>query len=320
MDDGGQLECLPNEIILKIFNYFSLIELYQSFKDLSQRFNNLLQSLDNHALELWSSDEDAEHEMHQFFSPTISALVINDDYNLRLHQYPKMCALTYIYATEDQLEHFLQSNFCHQNLKYLNITSDDLSSFVEYIRSNQFSSLRQCMLRNIDSLLIYPWKITPTARSVAICADENLIATILRSCSNLKHLSLAIFHYSKTPMIVPMSHSHLKDLSIEISEPAWTTEMIELLLSSIRIPHLISFRIRSYQSSTIPFDFNQLLTIFNRHLPNLKQFECDLYSSQRLEKNDVKSIRNLHPFLFTHIHVKYQYNGTWRIYTHCLEN
>ena len=320
MSDCLQLESFPNEIFFEIFNYFSLTELYRTFKDLNQRLNHLLQSLNNRALELWSTNENAAHEMRQFFSPTIISLVINDDYNLHLNQYPKIRALTYIYATDDQLDHLVQSNFCHQTLKYLNVTSDDLSSFIEHIRFNQFSSLCQCTLRNIDSLFMSPWKINPTTRSISTCAADNLIPTILQSCPNLKSLSLSIYHYSNISLIAAITHRYLKDLSIELVGPAWTVEMIERLFSSIQIPHLISFQIRSYEPSAMPFDFNQLLSIFNTHLLNFERFECDLLFSQELEIIDVKSIQNLHPFLFTRIHLQYQYNGLRRIYTHHLEN
>lgn len=317
MSDNLQLESLPNEIFIEIFDYFSLAELYQSFKDLNQRINNILQSLTNRALQLWSSSEYAEHEMNEFFSPTIVSLIINDEYDVHLNHYPQIHSLTYIYATNCQLEHFLQSNFCHSNFKYLNVTSDDLVLFIDYIHSHQFSSLRQCILRNIDSLSMCPWKMTPTSRSISICADENLISTILQSCPNLTHLSLSIFRYSHTTLLTILVHRYLKYLSIEMIEPAWTVEMIERLFSSIQISQLISFQIQSHESSIIPFDFNELLTIFNTHLPNLQRFDCNISIPSGI---DIKSIRELHPFLFNSIEFRYQHDGSFRIYTRLCEN
>ena len=160
--------------------------------------------------------------------------------------------------------------------------------------------------------------MTPTSRSISICADENFISIILQSCSNLKRLSLSIFHYSSTTSVpFVRTHRHLKHLAIEMIEPAWTVEMIERLFSLIHIPQLLSFQIQSHESSTIAFDFNRLLTILNTYTPNLERFDCNISVPPGL---DVKSIRELHPFLFSSIEFQYQYDGSLRISTHRSEN
>ncbi len=315
MSDYIQFECLPNEIFIEIFDYLSLNDLYQSFKDLNQRINDILQSLNNRAIQLWSTSENNEIEMNKFFSSTIVSLDINDEYNINLNEFPRIHSLTYIYATDNQLEHFLDSKFCHQNLKYLNVTSDDLSLLIKYIFSNQFLSLHQCILRNVDSIPMCPWRITPSLCSITTCSDENLILFILKSCPNLKRLSLFIFQYNNTPLSSFIFHSHLKHLSIEMTEPGWTVEMIQSLFSSIQIPNLISFRIRSYQPSLIPFDFIQLIEIFNKQLPNLQRFECNIHLSKRMEIMDLKTIRNLHPFLFLHLKFENQSDDILKMYT-----
>jgi len=315
MSDYIQLESLPNEIFFEIFDYLSLYNLYQSFKGLNQRINDLLQSLNNRALQIWSTNKNDEIEMIRFFSSTIVSLDINDEYNINLNQFPKIYSLTYIYATDDQLQHFLQSKFCHKYLKYLNVTSDDLSLLIQYIYSNQFPSLHQCILRNIDSIPMCPWRITPSVCSITVCSDGNLIPFILKSCPNLKSLSLFIFQYSNIFSSSCIFHSNLKYLSIEMTQPAWSIEIIQTLFSSIQIPYLISFRILSYQLSFIPFDFVQLIQIFNEQLPNLHRFECDLLLSKRLEIMDLKMIRNLHAFLFNHLRLENQSDDILRIYT-----
>jgi hypothetical protein len=315
MSDYIQFESLPNEIFIEIFDYLSLNNLYQSFKGLNQRINNILQSLNNRAVQLWSTSENAEIEMNKFFSSTIVSLYINDEYNINLNEFPKIHSLTYIYAIDYQLEHFLESKFCHQNLKYLNVTSDDLSLLIKYIFSNQFLSLHQCILRNVDSIPMCPWRITPSISSITTCSDENLILFILKSCPNLKRLSLFIFQYTNTPSSSFIFHPHLKHLSIEITQPGWTIENIQSLFSSIQIPNLISFRIFSSQPSLLPFDFIQLIEIFNKQLPNLHRFQCDIHLSTRVEIMDLKSIRNLHPFLFLHLKFEKQSDDVLRVYT-----
>ncbi|CAF2967045.1 unnamed protein product [Rotaria sp. Silwood2] len=320
MSDNTQLESIPNEILIAIFDYLSLHDLYQAFKGLNQRINDILQSLNNRAIRLWSTDEKNEIDMNIFFASTIISLDIKDEYDIDLNQYPKMRSLTYTYATETQLQHFLQSTFCHKHLKYLNVTSDDLSLLVKYIFSHEFSSLNQCILRNIDSLPMCPWRLTPSSCSIAVCSDENFIPSILKSCPNLKRLSLFIFEYSDTSLSSFVYHSHLKYLTIEMTQPAWTAQAIQTLFSSIQTPELISFRIVSYQASLIPFDFIQLIDIFNERLPNLQRFECNILLSKGVETIDLKTIRELHSFLFNHLKFENQFNGMLRIYTIDLED
>jgi len=104
-----------------------------------------------------------------------------------------------------------------------------------------------------------------------------------------------------------------------MNEPAWTIETIQTLFLSIQVPHLLSFRIRSYEPSIIPFDFHELMNILTEHVPNLHQFECDILLSKDVEIMDLKSIRDLHAFLFIHLNFQYQFNGTLRIYTNSHE-
>jgi hypothetical protein len=316
MSDYIKLESLPNEIFIEIFDYLSLYHLYKSFKGLNQRINGILQSLNNRAIRLWSTNKNDEIEMNNFFSSTIVSLDINDEYNVNLNQFPKIHSLNYINATDNQIQHFLQSKFCHKYLKYLNITSEDLSLLITYFFSNQFPSLHHCILCNIDPILLTcPWRITPSFSSITICNDENLIPLILKSCPNLKHLSLSIFQYSNTPSSLCVYHPHLKHLSIEMIEPGWTVEMIERLFSSIQTPDLISFRIASYQPSLISFDFVQLIDIFDKQIPNLQQFECNILLLKGMEIMDLKNLRDLHGFLFNHLKFENQSEDILRIYT-----
>jgi hypothetical protein len=57
LSDYEQFESFPNELLIKIFDYVSLDDLYQSFKGLNQRIDNILQSLNNRFLRLWSNND-----------------------------------------------------------------------------------------------------------------------------------------------------------------------------------------------------------------------------------------------------------------------
>ncbi|UJR14305.1 hypothetical protein I4U23_001299 [Adineta vaga] len=315
MSDFIRFESFPNEIFFEIFDYFSLHQLYYSFHGLNQRMNYLLQSINHCAVRLWPTDNKNELELVEFFSPTIDTLIINDDFNINLNQYPKLNSLTYIYATDDQLQHFLQSESCHQHLTYLNITSDDLTSFMRYLFSNKFPCLQTCILRNIDSILKCPWRMEPSLSSITICDEKNLVPYILQSCPNLKRLSLAISRYSTIAPTLFISHQSLRHLSIEMIQPAWTIEAIKTLISSVELPYLISFGMHSYESSSDYFDFAQLTTIFHEQLPNLRRFHCNICVTEEVQIIDIKTIRNLHSSLFNSLKTKHEFFGIQTIYT-----
>jgi hypothetical protein len=100
-----------------------------------------------------------------------------------------------------------------------------------------------------------------------------------------------------------------------MTKPGWTVEMIERLFSSIQTPDLISFRIASYQPSLISFDFVQLIDIFDKQIPNLQQFECNILLLKGMEIMDLKNLRDLHGFLFNHLKFENQSENILRIYT-----
>ena len=188
---------------------------------------------------------------------------------------------------------------------------------MKYLFSNQFSSLRSCTIRNIDSMTKSPWRISPSLSSIITCDQKNLLPHILQSCPKLERLSIAIHRYSTTDSTSFVSGQYLTHLSIEIIQPAWTIVAIKRLCSSIHLPHLTFFRICSHESSVNDFDFAQLIPVFQNKLPQLQQFQCDILFAKEAQIADIKTIRNLHPSLFKLLELECQIGGVRRIYTSC---
>ena len=275
-----RLEDLPNEILLGIIVHLSLYELYRSLNGLNQRLNDVIQSIHSRALRLRSSVVVEDRGIIEFFSGTVVALEIYDESQVNLADYSKIQSLTYTYATDHQLEHLLQFTCCHRRLVHLDITSDDLSILAHCMLPNQFPSLRRLILRNIDSILTCPWRLTPTVRSIYACSDENFIPSILCACPSLRHLSLFILEsWKNSSLTCIVHHPQLRDLTMEIVQPGWTVQSINSLFSSIETPHLSLFSIRCHQPSLLPFDFVQLADLFTQRVPHLDRFECDLQLS-----------------------------------------
>ncbi|CAF3721985.1 unnamed protein product [Rotaria sp. Silwood1] len=56
-NNAFKLEMLPNELLLEIFGYFELRDLYYGFSDLNIRFNKLLRSLKNFSIIFEHNDQ-----------------------------------------------------------------------------------------------------------------------------------------------------------------------------------------------------------------------------------------------------------------------
>ena len=95
------LESLPNGIILILFEYFSLFELFEYFRGLNSRFNNLLyQEFNKFQLDLRSLSQTRFDEICQNYAPSILNQIISihlsNDYDtpqeiqLFLSQYSKL--------------------------------------------------------------------------------------------------------------------------------------------------------------------------------------------------------------------------------------
>lgn len=74
----NNLECLPNEIFIEIFQYFNIKELFQAFNNLNYRFNRLIQSLNNLVFKFY---DDTSREKHEFL-PYVDTLVIYSSYHV----------------------------------------------------------------------------------------------------------------------------------------------------------------------------------------------------------------------------------------------
>ncbi|CAF5165164.1 unnamed protein product, partial [Rotaria sp. Silwood1] len=87
MDDiPSQLEILPNEILIHIFQYFDARDLFQTFYNLNFRFNRLLQSLKYLSLTMLKYNSNEIHD-YNIFAPYIYTLVIDYAVDIDLNQF-----------------------------------------------------------------------------------------------------------------------------------------------------------------------------------------------------------------------------------------
>ncbi len=71
------LESLPDEIIMDVFEYFEIHDLYQSFYGLNTRLNSILRSRKNFSLTCSSPDEIDDPYFFDLFTNHIIKLIID---------------------------------------------------------------------------------------------------------------------------------------------------------------------------------------------------------------------------------------------------
>ncbi len=84
-----QLEFLPNELLIDIFQYFDARDLFRAFYNLNFRFNKLLQSLNNLCFTLLISNLDDKDD-YDIFSPYINILILDHQAKIHLNHFPNI--------------------------------------------------------------------------------------------------------------------------------------------------------------------------------------------------------------------------------------
>src|SRR5689334_9888229 len=96
----NRLEYLPNELLIEIFEYIDIRDLFQSFLGLNQRINNLLQNISNLSYNL----ERIEPELINFFADRITQLIVNTWQDIDLRQFRFLKSLIFHQITVNQLQ------------------------------------------------------------------------------------------------------------------------------------------------------------------------------------------------------------------------
>ncbi|UJR14521.1 hypothetical protein I4U23_001517 [Adineta vaga] len=285
------IEHLPNEVLLDLFEYIDIRDLFHGFWNLNKRLNCLIRSLDKLSLNL----ERNESIVITFFSNQIIHLILNTWENIDLKQFPSLQSLILYQITKDQLQQ-IRSEFMPQ-LRYLSTSSIPeftlMPQLAQRLFSNEFPSIHSLDLGIVNIPHLRTWHQSPSLQSITIrCNNPTLVLFILASSPNLRYLqadfllnTISIFHQSPSIIHHSLKHFHLLDPYHQLS-----FNHIHKLLALI--PNVqkiyLNFLCR------IPFiRFAQ--TLVNR-LQYLKQFDCNIDdASFDNPTNNLDIIRQIHP-------------------------
>ncbi|UJR14526.1 hypothetical protein I4U23_001522 [Adineta vaga] len=287
-----QFEDLPNEIILDLFVYFDLFNLYQSFWGINQRLNTLLRSLTNHCLII----DKEEPFFTEIFARQIFHLKVETSTSIDLTKFSNLQTLELCQANGYQLEQI--RSVLMPNLINLNIhTPFHISLPLETLReifSTDFRFLRHATLNRLDTFQISPRFQSLSLQTLRItCTHANVIIQLLSACPNLSDFHITFFgqnHHILPPSSSssdhPLEKFFLDDLYHRLSY-----ETIQILLRYIPNVKYLFLRFLC----RVPF----LLLMENifQQLEQLNRFECDILELPNTQMIDVESIQQIHECL-----------------------
>ncbi|CAF3000021.1 unnamed protein product [Rotaria sp. Silwood2] len=272
------LEHFSNELLIEIFEYLSVQDLYNGFYDLNIRFTSILASLTN----LWgklASNKDALLPAFRFFASCITMLDV--DYedpidlslfhairSLRLAREPD-CGISYSILALSNLERLYVTN--HSSMIFE--AKNPLSAFVF---GNYFPRLHTCQLSQVKLNKDYKWSIVPSLRSLCISTDDILVYTqILQSCPSLDQLCIEFTnHKCMVSSFDCTPHQFLRRLNLYIQYIRLiNSQTIDLLLSVV--PNLIYFSINRIHNNRNPLTDDSLVPILHKRLPKLRHFHIN---------------------------------------------
>lgn len=290
MSDNNKFENLPNELLIHIFEYTDIRDLYCGFWKLNQRINNLLQSLKNlsYNLELY------EPILISLFSHQINRLIVNTWQDIDLHQFPYLNSLILHQVTANQLRQ-IQSDFMPHLIHLSTLSIPEFSlmpQLAQRIFSNEIPSLRHIDLGLVDIPNPNTWSQSPTLSSVSIRSNNpRIISFILVSCLNLIY-----FHIYFVFDTTSISHNYslvpnhpLKQFIL--SDPYHKLSFNHIFTILGLIPNVRKLEL-NFLCKTPFIHFAQCLA--NR-LRYLKEFNCNIDDGSNDKLTDIEIIRQIHP-------------------------
>ena len=220
MNSNGTLfEWLANEIVLEIFSYLDIRNLYRAFDGLNIRLNDLVRSI--HQSYLVLSPEDNEHDFDQeIYSSSIDTLIVQRNADVSLGHFPNLHRLILHWLPRnvlDKLELDALPLLEYLSIRFRRNTDEDsIFDFPQKIFTNGFSRLRICILPDVCiGLTDRRWIECPLITVLKIGnIDLDVYRDLLSCCSNLRTLECALNRWSTISVDIP-AHPNVRTLILK---------------------------------------------------------------------------------------------------------
>ncbi|CAF5211519.1 unnamed protein product, partial [Rotaria magnacalcarata] len=188
------LEELPNELLVYVFAFVDIHNLFNGFWGLNSRLNNIIQSYPNLSL---TFNKKIDPLLMKLYAPCINRLVVQTSTAFELSQFNNLHTLILCDRNCDhlaQIQPKIIPNLTHLSF-LLGPEFVAPSQLISDVFSNQFPSLRHVNLGCIDESTCDLWTTSPSLQFVSILScKSNFVPIILTSCPNLQHLQIHIIH------------------------------------------------------------------------------------------------------------------------------
>ncbi|CAF3540596.1 unnamed protein product [Rotaria sp. Silwood1] len=291
----SNMESLPNEILMDLYQYFDGQELYNTFYNLNSRFNSLVQSLSHLSLYYQSSFNNIIN-YNIIFSSHIYTLNIYTKQNIKFNQFFNVHRFIIWFPTDEQIFQINSKSFPY--LEYLSISyslvKPSIYSLYQIIFSNGFPLLKSCLLSGqelpIDTII---WNQSLNIQYLNI---TSISPNILNACPNLYYLNLVL------PTLCNISKNfniyfNLKRMKLILTSIVWfeNEKNFEILFSSMpNIERLSLHKLFSIINSIdLLLNYDWLSTIISHYLPLLKQFTYYIYIFNLLDIDQIDIDQNI---------------------------
>ncbi len=280
-----QLESLPNEILVDIFEYFDAQDLFRAFYHLNHRLNNLLQSLHYLSLTLLKFDSNQMNN-YQIFAPYIYTLKIDYAVNIDLRYFTNIHRIILLSPTSNQLKELVINDLPY--LEHLSIGyehflfSSYLSDLCEKIFSQNFPRLTSCYLFEPRILEIIP-DLTQSI-SIRILKMDNIDVFIYKDllslCPNLYFFEFTILNQQEEEFCSINPHLNLKRMIIKFQNLAQIysdCRMISYLTCVPCLEQLNIYEINFDGNIKEYFDYKWFSSLIQNSLLFIRKFQYFLY-------------------------------------------
>lgn len=308
-----QFDDLPVEMLMDIFRYLSVHELYFSFSQLNTHLNFILQSLRNLILvtashrdpvfSFFNSFVEIQIQFNNSSSSALSQFNFSNFINLRSFSISQLIFSDSYIEPIEQLEQFISPNLC-PHLQSLRIPYCS-QKLADWIFTGAFPYLKICHLYDspYEKIILPSSKMNtlPTLRQFTIQKrNEDDFEKILLLCPNLRYLDVSCDCKLSSFIHITTPYTSLKRLHLSrLKKFLFHNGQFDSLLSYF--PNLSHFDLAvdqcHEQDETI--DFIRIAQYLKQRLPRLISLEWRIYVTVRnrssFYRHTFTEISQLHP-------------------------
>jgi hypothetical protein len=299
MDGRLTLELLPNELLLDIFEYLPVQDLYNTFSDLNSRLTNILNSFQGFHFEQRQS-EDIDNSA---FADRVTTLIVRHSDPIELSRYPNLQALKLEWPSQQQCNQTIhQSQLKHLYIGHA-LHEGDTEQLLKHVFANGFPQLRSCHLENLQqlrSVISGSATLLPTLCSIKIFTVHSQdFVRLLSLCPNLTRLSIKFFtdagiDLNTFKQWLPIPHENLRTLIFDTVDHM-SIETIDSMLTFV--PNVTYLSINNPRSRRNRINIEQIARSLHRHMSKLCQFNAIIWLDDLNSNflNNIQLIQSLHP-------------------------